>query len=378
MRFEVTDTGIGIEPGQMARLFESFAQADASMTREYGGTGLGLAIASQLTEMMGGRIDAVSTPGQGSTFALTIPFALPSTDAAELEAFEPRADLQGVHVLVADDNATNRRVLLHLASSWGMRAVAVGDGGAALDELRRAAQEGEPFESVIADMHMPGLTGLELARKVREDPELRATQLVLLSSGLDDRRTARRAGFDSHLSKPVRRSSLYETLVQRKRGPQPREEHVPEAEPDGGGETAGTDEPLVLVAEDNEVNQMVAVRMLERLGYRVRLAANGREAVDAVAGGDDYALVLMDCQMPELDGYEATRAIRAGEASGRATDPDRRHDRQRHERRPRALPGRGHGRLPGQAPGRPCLRRQPRALGAGRGPFRPRPPGLEP
>ena len=314
VRFEVSDTGIGIEPGQLARLFESFEQADPSMTREYGGTGLGLTIARQLTEMMDGQIEAASTPGEGSTFGVTIAFQAGSAEASEMDAFEARSDLQGVHVLVADDNATNRRVLLHLASSWGMRAVAVGDGRAALDELRRAAQEGEPFESVIADMHMPGLTGLELARKVREDPELRATQLVLLSSGLDDRRTARRAGFDSHLSKPVRRSSLYETLVQRKRGPQPREEHVPEAEPDGGGETAGTDEPLVLVAEDNEVNQLLAVRMLERRGYRVGLAANGREAVDAVAGGGDYALVLMDCQMPELDGYEATRAIRAGEA----------------------------------------------------------------
>ena len=330
VRFEVTDTGIGIEPGQMARLFESFEQADASMTREYGGTGLGLTIARQLTEMMGGRIDAVSTPGRGSTFALTIPFALPSTDAAELEAFEPRADLQGVHVLVADDNATNRRVLLHLASSWGMRAVAVADGRAALAELRRAAQEGEPFESVIADMHMPGLTGLELARKVREDPELRATQLVLLSSGLDDRRTARRAGFDSHLSKPVRRSALFETLVQRKRarertrpggraGWRRRDRRHGRAARAGGRGQRG--QPAACGAHAGAAR---LPRGIGRQRARGRRRGGRRRRLCARAHG------LPDARARRLRGHPGDSCGRGG--AGRATDPDRGHDRQLHER----------------------------------------------
>ena len=142
VRFEVSDTGIGIEPQQLARLFESFEQADASLTREYGGTGLGLTIARQLTEMMSGEIGVTSSPGRGSTFRVTIPFEAGSVEASELEAFEPRADLQGVRVLVADDNATNRRVLLHLAESWGMLAVAVEDGEAALDGAARRGKRG--------------------------------------------------------------------------------------------------------------------------------------------------------------------------------------------------------------------------------------------
>ncbi|HYN52666.1 MAG TPA: response regulator, partial [Thermoleophilaceae bacterium] len=318
LRFEVSDTGIGIEPEQLARLFESFEQADASLTRKYGGTGLGLTIARELTEMMGGEINVTSTPGRGSTFGVTIPFQSSAVDASELEAFEPRADLHGVRVLVADDNATNRRVLMQLAENWGMRAVEVEDGNAALAQLRRAASEGEPFESMIADMHMPGLTGMELARKVRSEPKLRATQLILLSSGIDDRVTARRAGFDFHLPKPVRRSSLYETLVQRTRGPRVSEEPVPAAEVRDPEDAPRDEAPLVLVAEDNQVNQLLAVRMLERRGYRVGLAANGREAAEAVARGG-YALVLMDCQMPELDGYAATRAIRASEKNEHGT-----------------------------------------------------------
>jgi two-component system, sensor histidine kinase and response regulator len=306
VRFEVVDTGIGIQPAQLARLFESFEQADASTTREYGGTGLGLTIARQLTELMGGEIGATSAPGRGSVFHVTIPFERSRRDPAELEAFQARADLHGVRVLIADDNPTSRRILIHHAESWGMNVIAAQDGVEALTLMREAAYAGEPFESVVADMNMPGLNGLELARKVRSEPVLRGTHMLMLSSGVDDRLAARRAGFDDYLSKPVRRATLYEGLVQRAR----RAETGDAAAPPVAAAAPSEHSPLVLVAEDNEVNQMLAVRMLEKRGYRVDVAANGREAVRAVADGE-YALVLMDCQMPELDGYAATRAIRS-------------------------------------------------------------------
>jgi two-component system sensor histidine kinase/response regulator len=312
MRFEVADTGIGIQAEELDRLFDSFEQADTSTTRRYGGTGLGLTIARQLTELMGGAIGATSTPGHGSVFHVTVPFERSSTDPAELEAFQARADLRGVRVLMADDNATSRRIFVHHAQSWGIQAAVAQDGLEALALMREAAEAGEPFESLVADMNMPGLNGIELARKVRADPALRSAQLLMLSSGVDDRLAARRAGFDNYLSKPVRRGALYDALVQSRRA------LGQDAVPAGPSQPArlAANAPLVLVAEDNEVNQMLAMRMLEKRGYRVDVAATGREAVSAVADGN-YALVLMDCQMPELDGYAATREIRSTERERR-------------------------------------------------------------
>ncbi len=307
--FEVSDTGIGIEPAQLERLFDSFEQGDSSTTRRYGGTGLGLTIARQLTELMGGEIRATSTVGAGSVFHMTVPFELSSTDPADLEAFEARADLHGVRVLVVDQNQTSCRILVHHAQSWGMQATVALDGREALALMRESARAGEPFVSVVAHMNLPELTGPELAKKVRAEPRLRDTHLIMLSSGVDDRMAARRAGFDDYLSKPVRRATLYEALVQRPRGPA-----APSAPARAPGPSPGAErEPRVLVAEDNEVNQMLAVHMLQKRGYGVGVAANGQEAVRAVTEAD-YDLVLMDCQMPELDGYGATRAIRDLEA----------------------------------------------------------------
>jgi PAS domain S-box-containing protein len=315
VRFDVIDTGIGVEPAQIARLFESFEQADSSTTREYGGTGLGLTIARQLTELMGGELGVTSVPGRGSVFSLTLPLKLSDRDPAELEAFEPRADLQGLRVLVVDDNPTSLRILVHHAQNWGLEVRTAESGERGLEMMREAAVEGEPFETVITDMNMPGVDGLAFARAVRADQALRSTHLILLTSGNDDRGAARRAGFDEHLTKPIRRGRLYHALLDRAR-------RAPEgaAAVENASDSAGAERPLVLVAEDNEVNQLLAVRMLEKRGYRASVATNGRDAVRAMIGAaEEYALVLMDCQMPELDGYAATRVIREHEADGPRT-----------------------------------------------------------
>jgi len=314
VRFEVKDTGIGVESDQIEGLFESFSQADTSTTRRFGGTGLGLAIAKQLTTLMGGEIDATSEPGKGSTFHLTLPLEPSSMAPEALNAFQAGADLAGVRMLVVDDNATNRRILLHHAREWSIEAEAVEGGRAALEQMRAAASRGEPFDVAVVEMRMPELDGAGVARAVRADPALHSTKLVLLSSSFD-RDTARDAGIDNYMQKPVRRARLFNTLVAALR-----DEQIPSSpqHPSTDAAEPGRDGPKVLVAEDNEVNQLLAARMLEKRGLSATLVADGRQAVDAVAEGD-YDLVLLDCQMPELDGYDATREIRRLEAGKRRT-----------------------------------------------------------
>jgi two-component system sensor histidine kinase/response regulator len=316
IRFEVSDTGIGIQPEQLDRLFDSFEQADSSTTRRYGGTGLGLTIARQLTELMDGEIGASSTPGSGSVFHVVVPFSRSRADPAELDAFQARADLHGERVLVVDDNPTSRRIMVHHAQNWGMQVSVAEEGREALTLMRKAIHAGEPFVTVLSDMNMPGLGGAELARKIRAEPALRATHLVMASSGVDDRVAARSAGFDAYLSKPVRRATLYEALSRRPRHTPPAAMSAPPPADPAPPEHA----PRVLVAEDNEVNQLLAVHMLEKRGYLVDVAANGRDAVRSVTEAD-YALVLMDCQMPELDGYAATREIRDWETERSTRTP---------------------------------------------------------
>ena len=312
--FEVKDTGIGIDPEHIDRLFESFAQADTSTTRRFGGTGLGLAITRQLAEMMGGEISVTSEPGMGSTFRATLPVKHSSMAAEEVGAFEPRPDLESVRVIVVDDNPTNRFIFEHHTTAWGMEVVTAADGREGLTLMRAAAGRGEPFEVALVDMRMPGLNGIELAREVRADPALIRTHLVLLSSSFEDRHAARAAGIDVQLPKPVRRQKLFNALVATARPDRaPKRAASAQAPSSEGGRR-----PVVLVAEDNEINQTLATRMLEKRGIEVRLAANGREAVDAVAS-DRFDLVLMDCQMPELDGYAATREIRRAEGDERHT-----------------------------------------------------------
>ncbi|MGI8807732.1 MAG: response regulator [Acidimicrobiales bacterium] len=316
LRFEVCDTGIGIGPDEQARLFQSFSQADSSTTRRYGGTGLGLAICRQLVELMGGLIGVDSVPGSGSTFWFTARLAPASAPVAGLRADPPGLD--GLGALVVDDNATNRTILEQSLASWQMRPAATDAGEPALLLLREAAARSDPFDLAILDYHMPGMDGLELARAIRADPALASTKLVLLTSSgrWGHAQSAGGTEIDAFLTKPIRQSALYDALVT--------VTGLPEA-PGGRVVTVSTVADVrgkarahVLVVEDNIVNQKVAAGMLERLGYRVDVAANGIEAVDAVARVP-YALVLMDCQMPEMDGYEATAEIRRRQAGGPRT-----------------------------------------------------------
>jgi signal transduction histidine kinase/DNA-binding response OmpR family regulator len=323
IEFAVVDTGIGIAPEVQERLFKPFTQADTSTTRQFGGTGLGLAICKQLVEQMGGQIGIESTLGQGSTFRFTVWLTHQQTRATPL----PRGSLAGRRVCIVDDNATNRRILEHYAFQWGLQSVTASDGYEALALLKGAAARGEPFDVAILDLQMPRMNGLELAQTIKSDPQLRVTPLVLLTSmGMRGQaEQAKQVGFAAYLTKPVHRADLYDCLTMIVDRPA----HASPDVLDVGAtsrppdvlvtrhvikEAARVARARILVAEDNIVNQKIAVRHLEKLGYRADVVANGLEAVDAVAR-IRYALVLMDCQMPELDGWEATAMIRKEEAS---------------------------------------------------------------
>ena len=320
VRFDVTDTGIGMTPEQCAKLFQPFTQADGSTTRKFGGTGLGLAIAKQLVELMQGTIGVESTPGQGTRFWFSARFPRQTGLVAPQPLFS-RAVLQNRRVLFVDDNAINRTILEQQTRTGGMLPESVENGEQALVRLRMAAEMGAPFDVAILDMQMPGMDGWTLARHIKADPTISSVPLMMLTSMSQrgDAELARGVGFDAYLTKPLRQAHLYDCLslvlggssanqVQTRAAPAPliTRHTVTEAQSRRRGR--------VLVVEDNIVNQKVAAKMLEREGYRVDVAANGQEAVEAVAQ-IPYVLIFMDCQMPEMDGYEATRAIREQEAS---------------------------------------------------------------
>ncbi len=312
VRLEVTDTGIGIGAEQRHRLFEPFSQADASTTRRFGGTGLGLAISRQLVEAMGGEIGLDSEVGRGSTFWFTVPLEL----QPEMPALPRVTDaLQGLRVVVVDDNETNRLILYQQLSAWGLHPEVMPDGPQGLQRLRDAASGGEPFGVAILDLHMPGMDGLELAERIVGDPVLAGIPLILLTSGGDvDTEEARRLGIVARLTKPVRQSYLYNCLLRIASGPVEAPARSPRIIPQAPSGALGP----VLVAEDNEINQMVALGILAKLGYAADVAVNGARAVEAAAGGR-YAAILMDCHMPEMDGYEATAQIRSREGAERHT-----------------------------------------------------------
>ena len=311
LRISVTDSGIGINAETRSRLFTPFVQADGSTTRRFGGTGLGLAISRHLIELMGGQIGVDSRVGHGSVFWFTLPL---TTAVAAPPAAQPSL-LDGRRALVVDDNATNRDILQHHVQAAGMQAHTVSSGAQALARLRQAAAAGQAYDIALIDMKMPGMDGLQLAAAVRDDPALAGLRLVMVTSlhSREELSRAREAGVSAYLSKPVRRQELYRAMSQ------------------SLGSAARTDDALhttgaalllhckVLMAEDNGVNQVVARNMLRSLGCRYDIVPNGQDALEAVQRGG-YDLVLMDCQMPVMDGYAASRAIRAWEVAQGAAD----------------------------------------------------------
>jgi two-component system, sensor histidine kinase and response regulator len=319
--FEVKDTGIGMTQEQQALLFEAFSQADASTTRHYGGTGLGLAICKQLVELMGGEIGVESTPGEGSTFFFTLPLEKQPEGAQHQAAAALRgADLRGLRVLVVDDNETNRKIVHEQIISWGMKNGQADAGQEALKMLCSAAERGEPYDVAVLDIQMPEMDGIELAKKIKADPSISSTKLIMMSSigRRGESGEARQAGAEAYLTKPVRQSQLYDAIATVTAKPEEKAA-APEKEEQlvtshSLREAKARSRARILVAEDNQVNQKVAVKMLERLGYRADVAANGLEAVEALSR-IPYSAVLMDVQMPEMDGYEATTEIRRREKS---------------------------------------------------------------
>ena len=324
MRISVRDSGIGIGPENIGRLFEKFTQVDASTTRNFGGTGLGLAISKQLVNLMGGSIGVESQPGEGSTFWFKLPLRV-DTQAGPID--RPLADLHGVHALIVDDNDVNRRVLREQITGWGMRHGSAASGVEALAAMRAEQTSGDPFQFVFLDQQMPGMDGIMLARAIHNDASLRGTPIVMLTSLGQSPETHQIQGeiIDACLTKPVRQSQLFDTVVNvwAKHQSIRVSAGIP-TEPAGApgklviGPIFTSSRLRVMVVEDNIVNQKVACRMVERLGLRADVAANGLEAVE-MSQLAPYDLILMDCQMPEMDGYEATREIRRREGVHRRT-----------------------------------------------------------
>ena len=310
LHFAVADTGIGIPPDKQELIFEAFAQADGSTTRRYGGTGLGLAISAQLVNLMGGRIWVESDPGNGSTFHFTARLSVNQSPGADRTAICP-STLRGIRVLVVDDNATNRRILQELLGYWAMFPTVVEDGARAIAEMRRAAGAGSPFHLVLLDCMMPELDGFGVAARARQVPELLRTPIVMLTSSgqLGDIARCQEVGIDAYLTKPINPSELQETIM-RVLDSRTLPTRAPAAvEPT---REAPTQRLRILLAEDNVVNQRLAVRVLERMGHNVDVVEDGAGALRAVTN-DHFDLVFMDVQMPGMDGFEATTKIRERE-----------------------------------------------------------------
>ncbi|QHN04967.1 response regulator [Granulicella sp. WH15] len=313
LHFIVSDTGVGIAPEKLTTIFDSFSQADTSTTREYGGTGLGLTISRRLIEMMGGRIWVESDPGVGSRFHFT---AKLGTDAVRQVVVENAAPgtLRGVKVLIVDDNRTNRRILEGLVTRWGMKPTVTADGEVALKQLEAAQAAREPFDLILTDMHMPKMDGFTLVEQIKEKMELSTSTIMMLTSGgqRGDAARCEELGISAYLLKPVRQVELREAIAR-----------VLASKEQVGAKPLITRYTLqeerdpsrslhILLAEDNVVNQKLATRMLEKRGHHVIVASNGREALEAL-DRKTYDLVLMDVQMPEMDGLTATRYLREKE-----------------------------------------------------------------
>jgi PAS domain S-box-containing protein len=321
VHFAVKDTGIGIAPGAMARIFDAFTQADGSTTRKYGGTGLGLTISRQLVEIMGGKMGVESAPGQGSTFWFELTFekqagGIPSASRAD-------SSLAGKRVLVVDESATLREILCHRFDSWQMVSASVANAAEALQHLQEAAVAGMPVDLAVVELEMPQLDGLNLARKIKADPAISSTRIILLTElgHQPEAAVLQAAGIAGCLAKPVRESRLRQRTIEVLRDGASGEFLASEAEsglPSLSLPPSGAPPARILVAEDNVVNQRVALKQLKRLGYQADTVSNGAEVLEAFKR-ERYQIVLMDCQMPEIDGYEVTRRIREQEKA--AQDP---------------------------------------------------------
>jgi len=313
LELTVHDTGIGISPAAQDQIFESFTQADASMTRKYGGNGLGLAICKNLVELMSGSIWVESVLGQGSTFHFRLPFALRKRQPNSAESIELAA-IRDVAALIVDDNSTNRRILQDVLLSWNLKPTSREDGATALRCLEQAQAEGKPFRLVLLDAQMPEMDGFSVAEAIKKHPQLTGTIIIMLTSaGLrGDAARCRELGIQAYLPKPVRRADLLQAVKML-----------------FGAQTAASDDlPLltthalreyrsrlrILLAEDNRVNQTLALRLLQKRGHTVVIAEDGRQAIEAL-GKQPFDLILMDMQMPELDGVEAAILIREREKS---------------------------------------------------------------
>jgi two-component system sensor histidine kinase/response regulator len=310
LHFIVSDTGIGIPKEKQKAIFESFTQADTSTTREFGGTGLGLTITSRLATMMGGRIWVESEPGKGSEFHFTISVGAGTEQLLQPESDLPYNLLRGTRVLVVDDNETNRRILDRMLTRWEMRPTCVEGGAGALRELVSSCESGDPFRLVLTDMHMPGMDGFGLVEQIRNQGEIATATVMMLSSGARRGEMARfrELGLFAYLVKPIRQNELRDAIARAldRRDPQSAPKMPPSLDRRAPRSSAVLN---VLLAEDNSVNQRLASRLLEKRGHRVTIANNGQEALNLLERAS-YDLVLMDVQMPLVDGLEATRLIR--------------------------------------------------------------------
>jgi len=318
LTFSVRDTGIGIPADKIHNIFERFTQADSSTTRKYGGTGLGLTISKSIVDLMGGTISVESKEGRGSVFSFTAPFAV-QTETTPAEDACALVDLTGRRALVIDDNANNRLVLREMLTQWGTAVSSADSGPSGLEALREAQEAGKPYDFVILDYQMPGMDGLMTVVEIRKEPKWSSLAIIMLSSGYpqEDIAAAKKAGIDRFLYKPVKRNDLQEAIcgeLGKKEAAQPQAETAPAA--------SGAQKSLnILLVEDNEDNRLLISTYLKNTPHRLHMAENGAVAVKAFQSAN-YDIVLMDMQMPVMDGYAATREIRRWERErGRAPAP---------------------------------------------------------
>ncbi|MFA5906396.1 MAG: response regulator, partial [Desulfobacula sp.] len=322
LRFEVADTGVGIPEKKRDLLFKSFSQVDASATRKFGGTGLGLVISKRLARMMGGDIGVRTIENKGSVFWFTACFKKQENIESSIRHGPFPSDIRGKRVLAVDDNVINRDIIQHYLSSWGCDFKVVSIATEALDEMVKAVENKTPFDVALIDMMMPDMTGAELAEKIKSDITLLSTKLIMLTSGglKGDAAKMEKAGFDAYFNKPIKPSDLYNAILtvlsdktedQSFQNEKPSQKKLVTKYTLAEQKRHGT---RILLVEDNIINQKVALLMLKKMGFTADIASNGKEAIRSLQDSG-YDIVLMDIQMPEMDGFEATKIIR--ESGGR-------------------------------------------------------------